>query len=312
MPTKEEVNLSFLVNSSVGSSSHNLFSTILLPKINSGCGGSSSDYVSKRNRSEYNYSNEVEIDDRDSDNSLLYQADKKLRYSDEWSESQFTSSSSICSGQEHRRNVDDNIDNSCDNTSRKRGDLNSFYCRSDSNDETNEMKISPLKTNSANLSSPLDNCYGIAATSNRNEKTNQYVSPKSSTPVNNNLSQKRVDDYFSTPKSESKDRSKKEFHGRPQKSLTRSLEINDSFQDNKSISDCAEPMAIDDTCECCFREVEDTVISRRCCDCTKIGCTICLQSCESCSETFCSRCCTINYSCSYERILCFDCNQSGR
>jgi hypothetical protein len=299
------------MNSSVGSSNHQLTSTILLPKVSSGNGGSSSDYISKRNRSEYNYSNEVENDDRGADNSLLYQSEKKLRYSDEWSESQFTCSSSSSNGQEYGKNFNDNSNIDCNNSSRERGDLNSCYCSSDSNDETNAMKISPLKTNTENLSSPSKNCYGIAAI--RNDRTNQCISPNLSTPSNNNLSQKRVDDYYSTPKSELKNRPLKEFlHDRPQKNLTRSLEIDDSIQDNKCISDCAEPMSVDDTCECCFREVEDTVISRRCCDCTKIGCTVCLQSCESCSETFCSRCCTINYSCSYERMLCFDCNHSGR
>lgn len=74
----------------------------------------------------------------------------------------------------------------------------------------------------------------------------------------------------------------------------------------------SEPMSLEDSCQCCFRLVSDITISKRCSFCIKTGCATCIQNCESCYESFCLHCTTANYSDSYERIFCLDCQQNER
>lgn len=120
--------------------------------------------------------------------------------------------------------------------------------------------------------------------------------------------QRKVDDYFSTPKPSFKSQSNiSDQHCRPIKSKKSS-----SSCSGISGQEPAEPMITDDVCQCCFRLLCDITVWHRCCFCMKVGCAACVSSCDACSEVFCLHCSTSNYSTSYERILCLDCQGSGR
>jgi hypothetical protein len=121
--------------------------------------------------------------------------------------------------------------------------------------------------------------------------------------------QRRVDDYFSTPKPPGGSRLDMiDLQNRPVKNMKSLNGICDELFQSEHV----EPMMTDDTCQCCYRLVCDATISHRCCFCMKIGCLTCMKNCEACSEFFCLHCSTSNYSSLYERILCLDCEDRGK
>lgn len=127
--------------------------------------------------------------------------------------------------------------------------------------------------------------------------------------VSGGFNQRRVDDYFSTPKPPAGNRMDLiDLQCRPVKNMKLLLGVCDEFFQSEQI----EPMITDNTCQCCYRLVCDATISHRCCFCMKVGCLTCMKNCEACSEFFCLHCSTSNYSSSYERILCLDCEDRGR
>lgn len=135
------------------------------------------------------------------------------------------------------------------------------------------------------------------------------VCPSTSLKVSSGSSQRRVDDYFSTPKPPAGSRSDMiDLQNRPVKNMKSLTGVCDEFFQSEQV----EPMMTDDTCQCCYRLVCDATISHRCCFCMKVGCLTCMKSCEACSEFFCLHCSTSNYSSLYERILCLDCEDRGR
>jgi Cd27 binding protein (Siva) len=120
--------------------------------------------------------------------------------------------------------------------------------------------------------------------------------------------QRRVDEYFSIPMTSLSGHSEIfDMQYRPSTipKLCRSDGEAESSQER------AEPTTVEDTCQCCFRLVSDLTISHRCSFCMKVGCLECMNSCELCIEFFCSHCSTKNYSSTYERILCLDCDGNG-
>lgn len=120
--------------------------------------------------------------------------------------------------------------------------------------------------------------------------------------------QRRVDEYFSIPMPSVCGRSEIfDIQYRP--SATLKLCRNDA--EAESSQERAEPTTVEDKCQCCFRLVSDLTISHRCSFCMKVGCLECMISCELCIEFFCSHCSTKNYSSTYERILCLDCDGHG-
>lgn len=121
--------------------------------------------------------------------------------------------------------------------------------------------------------------------------------------------QKKVDDYFSTPKPSFRSLlDVTDPHCRPIKGK----KFTSPACGNSSAQEAAEPMITDDVCQCCFRLLCDVTVWHTCCFCMKVGCAACVSSCDACSEVFCLHCSTSNYSSSYERILCLDCQGNCR
>jgi hypothetical protein len=159
--------------------------------------------------------------------------------------------------------------------------------------------------------------YTNALISPQSKITFDYASPTTDFHVNSKVRsagkstvshQKKVDDYFSTPKPSSKSQlDVTDPHCRPIKGKK-----SPSSARNNSDQEAAEPMITDDVCQCCFRLLCDVTVWHKCCFCMKVGCAACVSSCDACSEVFCLHCSTSNYSSSYERILCLDCQGDGR
>lgn len=160
--------------------------------------------------------------------------------------------------------------------------------------------------------------YTNALISPQSKTTYDYASPAANFHITSKVGsagksivshQKKVDDYFSTPKPSSKSQlDVTDPHCRPIKCKKSSS----SSSGNNSQQAVAEPMITDDICQCCFRLLCDVTVWHKCCFCMKVGCASCVSSCDACSEVFCLHCSTSNYSSSYERILCLDCQGDGR
>ena len=170
-----------------------------------------------------------------------------------------------------------------------------------------EMKIVPESVNRKQTS-----LFGWRCSGSSGSPVRESHPVRSSTPTAisypNTSHQRKVEDYFSTPKALMKDRvNKNNLQCRPSKGSRSSIRTPDEFFS----VDQLEPMITDDNCQCCYRTVSDTVMSQRCCFCMKTGCGSCIKGCESCYELFCLHCSTSNYNCSYERILCLDCEDKS-
>ena len=114
---------------------------------------------------------------------------------------------------------------------------------------------------------------------------------------------RRMDEYFSIPMPSLSIRSEiYDVQHRP------SAKLRGGDREDGSLEERTEPTTTEDRCECCLRLVSDLTLSHRCCFCTKVGCLECMKSCEACIEFFCSHCSTRNYSSTYERTLCLDCD----
>jgi hypothetical protein len=71
-------------------------------------------------------------------------------------------------------------------------------------------------------------------------------------------------------------------------------------------------MAIDDACLLCEKVITDSVAARRCSFCIKLACPGCHVACEACCEVFCVHCSMVNYAKTFGRVLCLDCDRSGK
>lgn len=245
----------------------------------------------------------------DNDSSVTTnEAEKRIRYGGNQQPQQrrFTEYA-----RDHCSNYYDSIGSSSSSTCTSRGHSDSIVAPNGDINSCNSMNPGP--TQSQRRQDLYTTHFGWKAIDNYSSPSRDAMNIQSSSPItipSSTLPHERtVADYFATPKPAVKSHpSIFNVQSRPQKGLRTTI----SSPDEILFDDHIEPMTSDDICRCCYRVVTDSVMSQRCCFCMKTGCGTCMKECESCYELFCLHCSTSNYSNSYERNLCLDCEAEIR